>query len=77
MILAASHDEELRPIVRELDGHLADVMAFYVGDRETALIVTASIQGLILSHLARGESTDDLLHDAVADLIRRFSASPH
>jgi TetR/AcrR family transcriptional regulator, regulator of biofilm formation and stress response len=77
MILAASHDEELQPIIRELDGHLADLLASYVGDRETALIVTASIQGLILSHLARGEASADALRDNVADLIRRFSASPH
>ena len=77
MILAASHHEELRPIIRELDGHLADLLASYVGDRETALVVTASIQGLILSHLARGEASADALRDNVANLIRRFSARPH
>jgi DNA-binding transcriptional regulator YbjK len=77
MILAASHEEELQPTVKELDGHLADLLAPYVGDRETALLVTAGIQGLILNQLAGGEASGDALRDNVADLIRRFSANPH
>jgi TetR/AcrR family transcriptional regulator, regulator of biofilm formation and stress response len=78
MILASSHDSSLQSVIRELDGHLADLLTPYVGDRRTALNVGSSIQGLILSHLARGDSTDNgVLHDAVADLIRRFAASPH
>ena len=78
MILAASHDDALKPVIHELDGHLADLLTPYVGDRSTALNVGSGIQGLILSHLARGDATDPgVLHDAVADLIRRYATSPH
>lgn len=78
MIIAANHDDALKPVVRELDGHLADLLTPYVGDRSTALNVGSSIQGLILSQLARGDPADPgVLHDAVADLIRRYASSPH
>ncbi len=73
MILAANHDDALKPVVRELDGHLADLLMPYVGTRPTALTVGSSIQGLILTHLAGaapGETT--ALRHAVADLIGRF-----
>ena len=72
MILAASHDDTLKPIIRELDGYLADLLTPYVGDRSTALTVGSSIQGLILSHLAGAGSGTAGLRVAVADLIRRF-----
>lgn len=81
MILASSHDESLRPVIRELDGHLADLLTEYVGGRETGLVVASAIQGLILSHLARGDSADadstadsTALAHAVADLVHRFAA---
>lgn len=77
MILASSHDESLRPVIRELDGHLADLLTEYVGGRETGLVVASAIQGLILSHLARGDSADadaTALSHAVADLVHRFAA---
>ncbi|MFK4299423.1 DNA-binding transcriptional regulator YbjK [Arthrobacter sp. GAS37] len=78
MILASSHDSSLQPVIGELDGYLANLLTPYVADRRTALNLGSSIQGLILSHLARGDSTDDgVLRDAVADLIRRFATSPH
>lgn len=75
MILASTHDENLRPVIQELDGHLADLLTGYVGDRSTALIVASSIQGVILSHLARGDSADpDAVCSAVTALVRRFAA---
>jgi hypothetical protein len=76
-ILASSHDETLRPIIRELDGHLADLLTPYVGSYQTALVVASAIQGLILTDLATGGSSDDSLHDAVANLVRRFAAPSH
>lgn len=76
MILAARHNELLRPVVHQLNGHLADLLAPYVGDRSAGLTVGASIQGLVLSHLLRpGAASRRSLHDAVADLVRRFKRS--
>jgi AcrR family transcriptional regulator len=76
MILAARHNELLRPVIRQLNGHLADLLAPYVGDRRTGLTVGASIQGLVLSHLGGPGATDRRsLRDAVADLVRRFKKS--
>ncbi|MDP9251778.1 MAG: TetR family transcriptional regulator [Chloroflexota bacterium] len=76
MILAARHNEALKPVIRQLNGHLADLLAPYVGDRKTGLTVGASIQGLVLSHLGRSGSTNARsLRDAVADLVRRFKRS--
>jgi hypothetical protein len=78
MILAATHDDALKPVIRELEGHLADLLTPYVSDRSIALTVGSSIQGLILSHLARGDSTDTgSLHDAVAELVGRYGATHH
>jgi hypothetical protein len=76
MILAARHNELLRPVIRRLNGHLADLLTPYVGDRRTGLTVGASIQGLVLSQLARPGAADARsLRDAVADLVRRFKES--
>jgi DNA-binding transcriptional regulator YbjK len=73
MMLAANHDDALKPIVRELDGHLADLLVSYVGARATALTVGSSIQGLILTHLAGGAPDETTaLREGVADLIGRF-----
>ena len=73
MILAASHDEALKPIAQELRGHLADLLMPYVGMPAAARAVGSSIQGLILTHLA-GVAPDQpaALREAVADLITRF-----
>jgi DNA-binding transcriptional regulator YbjK len=77
LILAAVHDENLRPIVRELDGHLADLLTAYTGERDLALVLAASIQGLILDHFARSpESNSARLRTSIVDVIRRFEASP-
>jgi DNA-binding transcriptional regulator YbjK len=76
MILAAVHDEHLRPIIRELDGHLADLLTPYVGERDLAFVVAASIQGLMLDHLARSPSSDSArLRRSISDLIHRFEAA--
>ena len=76
MILSARHDELLRPLIDQLNGHLADLLAPYVGDRRTGLTVSASIQGLVLNHLARPRASGvRSLRDAVADLVRRFKES--
>ena len=75
MILAARHNEELRPVLRQLNGHLADLLTPYVGDRRTGLTVGAAIQGLVLSHLGRPRAGARSLRHAVADLIRRFKES--
>ena len=73
MILAASHDEALKPIAQELHGHLADLLMPYVGMPAAAQAVGSSIQGLILTHLAGGVSDETAaLHEAVADLVHRF-----
>ena len=77
MILAARHNELLRPVIRQLNGHLADLLAPYVGDRRTGLTVGAGIQGLVLSHLGRPGAGARSLRHAVADLIRRFKESDH
>jgi DNA-binding transcriptional regulator YbjK len=75
MLLAARHNELLRPVIRQLHGHLADLLSPYVGDRRRGLLVGASIQGLVLSHLAQPEATGSKsLRDAVADLVRRFKS---
>jgi DNA-binding transcriptional regulator YbjK len=76
MILAARHSEPLRPVIRQLNGHLADLLTAYVGDRRTGLTVGASIQGLVLNHLGQpGSASVRSLRDAVADVVRRFKRS--
>jgi DNA-binding transcriptional regulator YbjK len=76
MILAANHNRLLRPVIRDLQGHLADLLTPYVGDRRTGLTVGSSIQGLVLSHLAQPRAMSaGALRDAVADLVRRFKKS--
>jgi DNA-binding transcriptional regulator YbjK len=76
MILAAHRDDALKPIIRELDGHLADLLVPYVGTKAAALTVGSSIQGLILTDLAGGAPhRTTALRAAVADLIRRFGPS--
>lgn len=79
MILASSYDEGLRPVIRKLNSHLADLLRGYVGDHAEALTLSSSIQGIILTHLATGahSSTDDhALREAVTALVRRFAAPP-
>ena len=74
LIVAAGHDESLRPVVGAFNGYLANLLTPYIGDPDRALRVGASIQGLVLVHLASSSSTSDL-GAAVADLIRRFRST--
>jgi TetR/AcrR family transcriptional regulator, regulator of biofilm formation and stress response len=74
MILASSRDAALRPVLSDLNGYLADLLATFVGDRPTGLVVASALQGLLLSHLIAGDSADvSVLRRAVADLLRRFA----
>jgi TetR/AcrR family transcriptional regulator, regulator of biofilm formation and stress response len=73
LIVAAAHDEELRPVVALYNDRLTDLLAPYEGDRRSAQIVGAAIQGLLIVHLASPFPVDpDALGQAVADLIRRY-----
>ena len=74
LIVAAGHDETVRPVVAAFNGYLANVLTPYIGDRDRALRVGAAIQGLLLVHLASSSSTPGL-GAAVADLIRRYHAA--
>jgi DNA-binding transcriptional regulator YbjK len=76
LIVAAGHDEELRPVVAALNGYLADLLTPYEGDRSRALAVGAAIQGLLLVHLT-GPSPSRELGAAIADLITRYRTTPN
>jgi DNA-binding transcriptional regulator YbjK len=71
MIVATTHSPELRTVIDFLDARLADLLEPYVGTRSQALIVTAAIQGLILTALALGTPADDL-RTSIVDLVNRF-----
>jgi DNA-binding transcriptional regulator YbjK len=74
MILASSRDEALRPILSDLNGYLADLLATFVGDRSTGLVAASALQGVLLSHVIAGDSAEvSVLRHAVADLLRRFA----
>jgi DNA-binding transcriptional regulator YbjK len=73
LIIAAAHDEELRPVVALYNGRLTDLLAPYEGDQRRARIAGAAIQGLLIVHLASPFPADPhALAEAVADLIRRY-----
>jgi TetR/AcrR family transcriptional regulator, regulator of biofilm formation and stress response len=73
LIVAAAHDEELRPMVALYNDRLTDLLAPYEGDQASARIVGAAIQGLLIVSLASPPLTDpDELGRAVSDLIRRY-----
>jgi DNA-binding transcriptional regulator YbjK len=76
MIVAAGHDEDLRPVVAAFNDHLADLLTPYEGDRARALAVGAAVQGLLLVYLASSSPAGPSgLGEAVADLIRRYRAA--
>ncbi len=76
LIVAAAHDEDLRPVVAVYYGMLADLLAPYEGDRDRAQIVAAGIQGLLLVQMVSPFPADpSRLRRAVADLIRRYRVS--
>jgi DNA-binding transcriptional regulator YbjK len=72
MIIAATHDRELRPVVELLNDRLAALLEPYAGSRRQALTVAAAVQGLILTALSTDRHTHDDLHAAAIDLITRF-----
>jgi DNA-binding transcriptional regulator YbjK len=75
LIVAAGHDEELRPVVALYNGMLADLLTPYAGDPGRAQTIGAAIQGLLLLQLANAFPVDPAaLGEAVADLIRRYHA---
>ncbi len=73
LIVAAGHDDELRPLVEIYNDRLADLLMHYEGDRGRARTVGAAIQGLLLEQVAGVASPEPGgLGRAVADLIRRY-----
>jgi DNA-binding transcriptional regulator YbjK len=75
LIVAAGHDENLRPIVAAFNDHLADLLTPYEGDRSLALAAGAAVQGLLLVYLASSPAAGPSgLGASVADLIRRYRA---
>lgn len=75
LIVAAGHDEDLRPVVATYNGLLADLLTPYEGDYGRAQTVGAAIQGLLLVQLAGPLPADPIgMGEAVADLIRRYRA---
>jgi TetR/AcrR family transcriptional regulator, regulator of biofilm formation and stress response len=75
LIVAAAHDEVLRPVVAVYNDRLTNLLAPYAGDRRRAQIVGAAIQGLLIVQLASEVPSDpNEFGDAVAELIRRHRA---
>jgi TetR/AcrR family transcriptional regulator, regulator of biofilm formation and stress response len=75
LIVAAAHDEDLRPVVAVYQGMLANLLAPYEGDQGRAGTIGAAIQGLLLVQLASAFPVNPAaLREAVADLIRRYRA---
>lgn len=72
LIIAAGHDDELRPVVALYNDRLTDLLAPYERDRRSAQIVAAAVQGLLIVHLASPAPDPTALGQAVAELIRRY-----
>ncbi len=76
LIVAAAHDEDLRPVVAFYQGMLADLLTPYEGAQGRAQTVAAAVQGLLLVHMVSPFPADPSdLREAVADLIRRYRAN--
>jgi len=73
LIVAAGHDEDLRPIVALYNGMLAKLLTPYTGDERRAHTVGAAIQGILLVYFASAFAGDTAgLSEAIADLIGRY-----
>jgi TetR/AcrR family transcriptional regulator, regulator of biofilm formation and stress response len=73
LIIAAAHDEDLRPVVAVYNGMLANLLGPYAGGETRASTVGAAIQGLLLVQLSSPFPVNPTgLGGAVADLIRRY-----
>jgi TetR/AcrR family transcriptional regulator, regulator of biofilm formation and stress response len=76
LIVAAAHDEDLRPVVALYNGMLTNLLTPFAGDTARAQTVGAAIQGLLLVQMASPfQSEPSRLGAAVADLIRRYHAA--
>jgi TetR/AcrR family transcriptional regulator, regulator of biofilm formation and stress response len=76
LIVAAAHDDDLRPVVAVYQGMLANLLAPYVGSQDRAFTVGAAIQGVLLVQLASAFPVDPAaLGEAVANLIRRYRSN--
>lgn len=77
MIVAASHDDHLRPTFHAYQQHLAELLDPCVGGHEAGLMVAAALQGLLLSAPTYGDgkpvsrSETARWRAAVVDLIER------
>jgi hypothetical protein len=49
MIAAANREDTLKPIIRELDGHLADLLVSYVGTKAAALLMSGLFIAMFVS----------------------------
>jgi DNA-binding transcriptional regulator YbjK len=73
MIVAAFHDEQLRPLARFFNQRLTDLLEPYVGNRKHAFSAASAVQGIILSALAEGQKeSDTTFQDSIIDLIQRY-----
>jgi len=77
MILAAGHDPQLSPVTSLLNDRLAKLLEPYLRSDTAAQIVSAAIQGLVLTALAIDRpNRGGWLWSAVSDLIRRYRVPP-
>lgn len=82
MIVAASHDDRLRPTFHAYQEHLAGLLSPCVGGPEAGFMVAAALQGLVLSgltHQDRRPADDDGVvrwRAAVVELINRVRHHP-
>ena len=83
MIVAANHDDHLRPTFHAYQEHFAQLLDPCVGGREAGFMVAAALQGLILSAITYqdGQAADggdaSRWRDAVIDLINRVRSQQH
>ena len=79
MIVAASHDDDLRPTFHAYQEHFAALLDPCVGGREAGFMVAAALQGLMLSALTyqdpRGGATR--WRAVVVDLIDRVRSQSY
>ena len=72
LLVAAGSDEELRPVVEELNDRTASILAQSVDPAETPVVV-ASIQGVLLSALTRGADSAEWARDSVRRLVGQYT----
>ena len=76
LIVAAAHDEDLRPIVAVYHGMLTELLAPFTGDAARAQTAGAAVQGLLLVQMASAFPPDpSTFGSVVAELIRRYRST--